>query len=162
MTTYLGKSCSFGLPRVPFVNCRQFMYLVISLLVLRAGCGLIVSVPDHCLSFYFSVRVCSSFWLQLLVFKHLLLWARKMEACCLPRLPIKPFVSKLLGLSHTEEVKYRKAPLWDYIWYSYAYIRNIYVMVDDSSVQEDIICSVSMPHYWGWHCRVEHSTKVLI
>ena len=29
MTTYLGKSCSFGLPRVPFVNCRQFMYLVI-------------------------------------------------------------------------------------------------------------------------------------
>ena len=27
MTTYLGKSCSFCLPRVPFVNCRQFMYL---------------------------------------------------------------------------------------------------------------------------------------
>ena len=40
MTTYLGKSCSFGLPRVPFVNCRQFMYLVISRLVLRAGCGI--------------------------------------------------------------------------------------------------------------------------
>ena len=40
MTTYLGKSCSFGLPRVPFVNCRQFMYLVFSLLVLRAGCGI--------------------------------------------------------------------------------------------------------------------------
>ena len=36
----LGKSCSFGLPRVPLVNCRQFMYLVISLLVLRAGCGI--------------------------------------------------------------------------------------------------------------------------
>ena len=43
MTTYLGKSCSFGLPRVPFVNCRQFMYLVISLLVLRAGCGIWLS-----------------------------------------------------------------------------------------------------------------------
>ena len=42
MTTYLGKSCSFGLPRVPFVNCRQFMYLVISLLVLRAGCGILL------------------------------------------------------------------------------------------------------------------------
>ena len=40
MTTYLGKSCSFGLPRVPFVNSGQFMYLVISLLVLRAGCGI--------------------------------------------------------------------------------------------------------------------------
>ena len=54
MTNYLGKSCSFCLPRVPFVNCRQFMYLVISLLVLRAGYGIwIVSVPDHCLSFYF-------------------------------------------------------------------------------------------------------------
>ena len=40
MTICLGKSCSFGLPRVPFVKCRQFMYLVISLLVLRAGCGI--------------------------------------------------------------------------------------------------------------------------
>ena len=40
MTTYLGKSCSFCLPRVPFVNCRQFMYFVISLLVLRAGYGI--------------------------------------------------------------------------------------------------------------------------
>ena len=36
----LGKSCSFGLQRVPFVNCRQFMYLVISLLVLGEGCGI--------------------------------------------------------------------------------------------------------------------------
>ena len=58
MTTYLGKSCSFCLPRVPLVNCRQFMFLVISLLVLRAGCGdLIVSVPDHCLSFYFRINL---------------------------------------------------------------------------------------------------------
>ena len=40
MTTYLGKSCSFGLPQVPFVNCCQFMYLVIYLSVLRAGCGI--------------------------------------------------------------------------------------------------------------------------
>ena len=40
MTTYLGKSCSFCLPRVPFVSCRLFMYLVISLLVLRAGYGI--------------------------------------------------------------------------------------------------------------------------
>ena len=35
-----GKSCSFSLPRMPFINCCQFMYLVISLLVLRAGCGI--------------------------------------------------------------------------------------------------------------------------
>ena len=40
MTTYLGKSCSFGLKRVHFVNWRRFMYLVISLLVYRAGCGI--------------------------------------------------------------------------------------------------------------------------
>ena len=39
MTTCLGKNCSFGWPRVPFVNC-QFMYLVISLLVSRAGYGI--------------------------------------------------------------------------------------------------------------------------
>ena len=47
----LGKSCSFGLPRVPFVNCCQFMYLVISLLVLRAGYG--IWLCQACLSFYF-------------------------------------------------------------------------------------------------------------
>ena len=40
MTTCLGKSSSFGLPRVPFVNCCQFMYLGFSLLVLRAGYGI--------------------------------------------------------------------------------------------------------------------------
>ena len=56
MTTYLGKSCSFGLPRVPFVNCSQFMYLVISLFGFESRmCDLIVSVPDHCLSFYFTL-----------------------------------------------------------------------------------------------------------
>ena len=54
MTTYLGKSCSFCLPRMPFLNCRQFMYLVISLFGFEARIwDLIVSVPDHCLSFYF-------------------------------------------------------------------------------------------------------------
>ena len=55
MTTYLGKGCSFGLPRVPFVNCRQFMYLVIYLWVFVGRMwDLIESVPDHCLSFYFT------------------------------------------------------------------------------------------------------------
>ena len=56
MTTCLGKSCSFGLPRVPFVNCCQFMYLVISYFPFGFEgwmWDLIVSVPDHCLSFYF-------------------------------------------------------------------------------------------------------------
>ena len=40
MTTCLGKSCSFCLPS--FVNCCHFMYLVISLLVLRAVCGILL------------------------------------------------------------------------------------------------------------------------
>ena len=54
MNTCLGKSCSFGLPRVPFVNCCQFMYLVISLFSFKDMMwDLIVSVPGHCLSFYF-------------------------------------------------------------------------------------------------------------
>ena len=51
MTTYLGKSYSFGLPRVPFVNCRQFVYLVFGFE--GSIWNLIVSVPDHWLSFYF-------------------------------------------------------------------------------------------------------------
>ena len=62
LVSYLGKSCSFCLPRVPFVNCRQFMYLVISLLVLRAGYGIwlyqfliiaylftLLSLVEHCM-----------------------------------------------------------------------------------------------------------------
>ena len=53
MTTCLGKSCWFDLLRVPFVNCCQFMYLVISLGFEGKIWDLIVSVPDHCLSFYF-------------------------------------------------------------------------------------------------------------
>ena len=59
MTTYLGKRCSFCLPRVPFVNCRQFMYLVISLFGFEGRIwDLIVSVPDHCLSFYIGSTPC--------------------------------------------------------------------------------------------------------
>ena len=61
MTTYLGKSYSFCLPRVPFVNCRQFMYLVISLFGFEGRIwDLIVSVPDHCLSFYLAWILLSS------------------------------------------------------------------------------------------------------
>ena len=55
MTTCLGKSSPFGLPRVPFVNCCQFMYLVNSLLVLRAGMGSDGTSTAHCLSFYFHI-----------------------------------------------------------------------------------------------------------
>ena len=54
MTTCLGKSCSFGLLRVPFLNCCQFLYLVVSLFGFEGTMwDLIVIVPDHCLSFYF-------------------------------------------------------------------------------------------------------------
>ena len=63
MTTYLGKSCSFCLPRVPFVNCRQFMYLAISLFGFEGRIwDLIVSVPDHCLSFYFPLQRALRSW----------------------------------------------------------------------------------------------------
>ena len=55
MTTFLGKSCSFCLPRVPFVSCRRFVCLVISLFGFEGRIwDMIVSVPDHCLSFYFT------------------------------------------------------------------------------------------------------------
>ena len=54
MTTCLGKSYSFGLPHVPFVNCYQFKYLVLFPFGFEGRIwDLIVSVPDHCLSFFF-------------------------------------------------------------------------------------------------------------
>ena len=56
MTTYLGKSCSFGLPRVPFVNCRQFnVFSYFPFGFEGRMWDLIVSVPDCCLSFYFDL-----------------------------------------------------------------------------------------------------------
>ena len=49
MATCLGKSCSFGLPRVLFVNCCQFMYWSSFPLGFEGRMwDLIVSVPDHC------------------------------------------------------------------------------------------------------------------
>ena len=56
MTTYLGKSCSFGFPRVPFVNCRHFMYFPFGFE--GRMWHLIVSVPDHCLPFCLPVAIC--------------------------------------------------------------------------------------------------------
>ena len=65
MTTYLGKSCSFCLPRVPFVDCRQFMYLVISLLVLRAGYG--IWLYQFLIIAYLFTLFCLYCYLQLLM-----------------------------------------------------------------------------------------------
>ena len=50
MTTCLGKGCVFGLTRMPFVNCCQFMYFPFDF----EGriWDLIVSIPDHCLSLF--------------------------------------------------------------------------------------------------------------
>ena len=53
MTTCLGKSCSFGLPQVPFVNCCQFMYVVVYLLVFV---GRDVGTDCNGLSFYFTTK----------------------------------------------------------------------------------------------------------
>ena len=58
MTTCLGKSCSFGLPRVPFVNCCQCMYLVVSLLVTFSEFVKMASTNE---SLLFDVRQISSF-----------------------------------------------------------------------------------------------------
>ena len=54
MATCLGGGCSFGLPRIPFVVCCQFVCYFP--LVLRIW-DLTVSVPDHCLSFYFLSKI---------------------------------------------------------------------------------------------------------
>ena len=74
MTTCL-ESCSFTLPHLPFVNCCQCMYLVISLLVLRAGHGIwlhqfliiahlfILTSSSHSLSYCSSANMsCCSEW----------------------------------------------------------------------------------------------------
>ena len=53
MTTYLGKSCSFSLPR-DFRKLRSiYVFIYFPFGFEGRIWDLIVSVPDHCLSFYF-------------------------------------------------------------------------------------------------------------
>ena len=53
MTTYLGKSCSFGLPFGKLPSVYVFSYFPFGFE--GRMWDLIVSVPDHCLSFYFDI-----------------------------------------------------------------------------------------------------------
>ena len=53
MTTCLGKSCSFGLLRVSFVNVYECVCVILSCFVSRVGRGISLFFPDHCLSVYF-------------------------------------------------------------------------------------------------------------
>ena len=55
MTTCLGKSCSFGLLYVSFVNVHQIC--VCPSFPFGIECGMwdmTVLIPDHCLSIYFT------------------------------------------------------------------------------------------------------------
>ena len=55
MTTCLGKSCSFGLPCMSFMNIYQF-YVHFSFGFEGRMWDVIVLILDHCLSIYFSYR----------------------------------------------------------------------------------------------------------
>ena len=55
MTTYLGKSCSFGLLCVSFVNVYQICVCPSFPFGIEGGVwDVIVLIPDHCLSIYFT------------------------------------------------------------------------------------------------------------
>ena len=57
MTTCFGKSYSFGLPRVPHRKLLSiYVFSYFSFGFEGRMWDLIVSVPDHCLSFYFAVK----------------------------------------------------------------------------------------------------------
>ena len=75
MTTYLGKSCSFDFPRVPFLNCRHFMYLVISLLVLRAGCGIWL-YQFLIIAYLFTLELLALEWWKFYTFELEYLWGQ--------------------------------------------------------------------------------------
>ena len=56
MAACLGGSCSFGLPRLLFVDCCRLCVCVFGCFPFGFEGGmwdLIISVPDHCLSFSF-------------------------------------------------------------------------------------------------------------
>ena len=58
MSTCLGKRCSLGLPCKFFVNVYQCVGASFPFGFEDVLWGLIVLVPDYCLSFYFSLRFC--------------------------------------------------------------------------------------------------------
>ena len=57
MTICLGKSCSFDLPCVYFVYLCQVLCLLLSLFGVEGGIrDMVALIPDHCLSFYFTIK----------------------------------------------------------------------------------------------------------
>ena len=62
MTTCLGKSCSFSLLCVSFVNIYQVSYVCPSFpFGIEVGMwDVIVLIPNHCISIYFSTFVCGA------------------------------------------------------------------------------------------------------
>ena len=93
MTACLGGGCSFCLPRVPFVNCRQFMNLVIYLFGFEGRIwDLVVSVPDHCLSFYFDklIKFSISTWMPRIELELV----RYCRCFCLSLTPYAVFLSR--------------------------------------------------------------------
>ena len=59
MTTCLGKSCLFGLLRV-----SNYVFSYFPFGFKGRMWDLIVSVPDHCLSFYFKILQTSTFYIS--------------------------------------------------------------------------------------------------
>ena len=55
MTTCLEKSCLFGLHCVSFVNIYQFVCAIFPFGFGGGMWDLIVSIPDHCLSFFMNM-----------------------------------------------------------------------------------------------------------
>ena len=55
MTTCLGKSCSFSLLCVSFVNVYQFVCASFPFGIEYGMWDLTVLIPDHCLSVYFVI-----------------------------------------------------------------------------------------------------------
>ena len=58
MTTCLGKSCSFGLPSAFRKLLSVYVFSYFPLGFEGRMWDLIVSVPNHCLSFYFTYHIC--------------------------------------------------------------------------------------------------------
>ena len=54
LATLWESNCPFGFPLVMFpLGSSYFVFVFLSLYVSDGRCGIIVSVPDHCLPFYF-------------------------------------------------------------------------------------------------------------
>ena len=151
MTTCLGKRCSFGLPRVPFVNCCEYMYLVISLLVFRAEC-VIWLYQFRIIAYLFTLKIWSDFGILDLIFKVTIRYTWALSPLYFMNQSVhfdQTFMKTTLGQG-TDFFRF---------WWPWPHFQCVTITLNVKCDQKTCVCTLSLePNYGCWpnltHCII--------